>query len=117
MGMLPGFGKLQKQMASAQMDDKVISHQEAIILSMTSKEKQNINLLNASRRKRIATGSGTSVHDVNRLVKQYMEMAKVMKKMGKQGAGGLLKSLMGGGLPGGSPQGEDDLSSMANMLN
>ena len=117
MGMLPGFGKLQKQMASAHMDDKVISHQEAIILSMTSKEKQNINLLNASRRKRIATGSGTSVQDVNRLVKQYMEMAKVMKKMGKQGAGGLLKSLMGGGLPGGSPQGDVDLSSMANMLN
>ena len=117
MGMLPGFGKLQKQMASSQMDDKVISHQEAIILSMTYKEKQNINLLNASRRKRIATGSGTSVQDVNRLVKQYMEMAKVMKKMGKQGAGGLLKSLMGGGMPGGAPQGDVDMSSMANMLN
>ena len=57
------------------------------------------------------------MQDVNRLVKQYMEMAKVMKKMGKQGAGGLLKSLMGGGLPGGSPQGDVDLSSMANMLN
>ena len=53
MGMLPGFGKLQKQMATANMDDKVISHQEAIILSMTSKERKNINLLNASRRKRI----------------------------------------------------------------
>ena len=88
MGMLPGFGKLQKQMATANMDDKVISHQEAIILSMTSKERKNINLLNASRRKRIACGSGTSVQEVNRLVKQYMEMAKVMKKMGWM-AGGL----------------------------
>ena len=90
MGMLPGFGKLQKQMATANMNAKVISHQEAIILSMTTKERKNIYLLNASRRKRIAFGSGTSVQEVNRLVKQYMEMAKVMKKMSKQGAGGLL---------------------------
>tara|TARA_Y100000766_G_C18884719_1_gene595227 strand:- start:414 stop:1901 length:1488 start_codon:yes stop_codon:yes gene_type:complete len=117
MGMLPGFGKLQKQMSAAQMDDKVISHQEAIILSMTNKERRNINLLNASRRKRIASGSGTSVQEVNRLIKQYLEMAKVMKKMGKQGAGGLLKSLMRGGMPGGNSQGDADLSSMANMLN
>ena len=117
MGMLPGFGKLQKKMSAAQMDDKVISHQEAIILSMTNKERRNVNLLNASRRKRIASGSGTSVQEVNRLIKQYLEMAKVMKKMGKQGAGGLLKSLMGGGMPGGNSQGDVDLSSMANMLN
>ena len=116
MGMLPGFGKLQKQMATANMDDKVISHQEAIILSMTSKERKNINLLNASRRKRIAFGSGTSVQEVNRLVKQYMEMAKVMKKMSKQGAGGLLKSLFGGGLPAVSTPGEIDPNAMANML-
>ena len=116
MGMLPGFGKLQRQMATANMDDKVISHQEAIILSMTSKERKNINLLNASRRKRIAFGSGTSVQEVNRLVKQYMEMAKVMKKMSKQGAGGLLKSLFGGGLPGGSIPSKIDPNAMANMI-
>jgi len=116
MGMLPGFGKLQKQMATANMDDKVISHQEAIILSMTSKERKNINLLNASRRKRIAFGSGTTVQEVNRLVKQYMEMAKVMKKMSKQGAGGLLKSLFGSSLPGGSTPSEIDPNAMANMI-
>ena len=97
MGMLPGIGKLQKQLSSANIDDKMISHQEAIILSMTSKEKRQISLLNASRRKRIASGSGTSVQEVNRLVKQYMEMAKMMKKIGRQGGGGLLKNLFGGG--------------------
>ena len=116
MGMIPGFGKLQKQMAAAQMDDKVITHQEAIILSMSAKERNNINLLNASRRKRIASGSGTSVQEVNRLIKQYMEMAKVMKKMGRQGAGGLLKSLMGGGMQGNPSQGDIDLSSMADLM-
>ena len=116
MGMIPGFGKLQKQMAAAQMDDKVITHQEAVILSMTAKERENINLLNASRRKRIASGSGTSVQEVNRLIKQYMEMAKVMKKMGRQGAGGLLKSLMGGGMKGDPSQGGVDLSAMADLM-
>jgi signal recognition particle subunit SRP54 len=116
MGMIPGFGKLQKQMAAAQMDDKVITHQEAVILSMTAKERENINLLNASRRKRIASGSGTSVQEVNRLIKQYMEMAKVMKKMGRQGAGGLLKSLMGGGMKGDPSQGDVDLSAMADLM-
>ncbi len=116
MGMIPGFGKLQKQMAAAQMNYKVITHQEAVILSMTAKERENINLLNASRRKRIASGSGTSVQEVNRLIKQYMEMAKVMKKMGRQGAGGLLKSLMGGGMKGDPSQGDVDLSAMADLM-
>ena len=117
MGMIPGLGKLQKQMAAAQMDDKVITHQEAIILSMTAKERNYVNILNASRRKRIATGSGTSVQEVNRLVKQYMEMAKVMKRMGRQGAGGLLKSLMGGGMQNlTDKEDSNDLSSAAELL-
>ena len=117
MGMIPGLGKLQKQMAAAQIDDKTISHQEAIILSMTNKEKAHVSILNASRRKRIASGSGTSVQEVNRLVKQYMEMAKMMKRIGKHGAGGMLKNLMGGGLSGlMGKQGEPDLSAAADML-
>merc|ERR1712086_183623 len=85
MSMLPGIGKLQKQMAANNFNDKAISKQEAIIYSMTNKERITVALLNASRRKRIASGSGTSVSDVNRLVKQQQDMARMMKKMGKMG--------------------------------
>ena len=99
LGMLPGIGKMQKQIAAAGIDDSLIKRQEAIILSMTRKERLSVGLLNASRRKRIASGSGTTVQEVNRLVKQYQDMARMMKKMGsKTGAAGL-KALMGGGNP------------------
>ena len=102
MSMLPGIGKLQKQMAANNFNDKAISKQEAIIYSMTKKERVNVSLLNASRRKRIASGSGTAVSDVNRLVKQQQDMARMMKKMGKMGGLGGLKNMMsslGGGNP------------------
>jgi signal recognition particle subunit SRP54 len=102
MSMLPGIGKLQKQMAANNFNDKAISKQEAIIYSMTKKERVNVALLNASRRKRIAAGSGTAVSDVNRLVKQQQDMARMMKKMGKMGGLGGLKNMMsslGGGMP------------------
>ena len=94
MSMLPGIGKLQKQMAANNFNDKAISKQEAIIHSMTKKERVNVSLLNASRRKRIASGSGTAVSDVNRLVKQQQDMARMMKKMGKMGGLGELKNIM-----------------------
>ena len=94
MSMLPGIGKLQKQMAASNFNDKAISKQEAIIYSMTNKERINVALLNASRRKRIASGSGTSVSEVNRLVKQQQDMARMMKKMGKMGGLGGLKNMM-----------------------
>ena len=71
MGMLPGIGKIKKQVADANIDDKMISHQEAIIFSMTPMERKNPKLLNGKRRKRIAAGSGTSVQEVNRLLKQH----------------------------------------------
>ena len=99
MGMLPGIGKLQKQMDAAQVDDKLIKRQEAIILSMTRAERRNVKLLNAARKRRVASGSGTSVPEVNRVVKQYMEMARAMKKMGKRG--GLAGLFGGGGFGGG----------------
>jgi len=87
MGMLPGIGKLKKQIEAAGIDDKHFSRQEAIILSMTKRERVQVALLNASRRKRIATGSGTSVQDVNKLGKQYQDMAKMMKRLGKMVCG------------------------------
>ena len=96
MGMLPGIGKMQKQIAAAGIDDSMIKRQEAIILSMTKKERISVGLLNASRRKRIAAGSGTSVQEVNRLVKQYQDMARMMKKLsGKTGAAAM-KAMFGG---------------------
>lgn len=100
MGMLPGALKAKAQMAEGQMDDKTLMRQEAIISSMTRKERHDPNLLNASRRRRIATGSGTSVQDVNRLMKQYQQMQQVMKRMRKMGSGGMMNqlgSLFGGG--------------------
>ena len=101
MGMLPGIGKMQKQIAAAGIDDSMIKRQEAIILSMTKKERVSVGLLNASRRKRIAAGSGTSVQDVNKLVKQYQDMARMMKKLGGKTGAAAMKAMMGGGLGGG----------------
>jgi signal recognition particle subunit SRP54 len=102
MAMLPGIAKLQKQMAGANIDDGLMKRQEAVIQSMTKAERKNVKLLNASRRKRIATGSGTSVQDVNRVIKQYMNMATAMKRLGKMGGLKSLGALFGGG---GMPQG------------
>lgn len=85
LNMLPGMGKLKGAMAGANIDDNILTRQEAILLSMTKKERAQPELLNASRRKRIATGSGTSVQDVNKLIKQFMEMQTMMKRMKKSG--------------------------------
>ncbi len=99
LGMLPGMGKMKSQIADANIDDKMIARQEAIILSMTPKERRNPKVINGSRRKRIAAGSGTSVQEVNRLIKQHKQMSDMMKKAGKRGG---LKGLMSGlGGPGG----------------
>ncbi|MEE9317590.1 MAG: signal recognition particle protein [Rhodospirillales bacterium] len=95
LGMLPGAAKMKDKIAAANIDDKMIARQEAVILSMTPKERRNPKLLNGSRRKRIAAGSGTSVQDVNRVIKQYKQMSTMMKKAGKMGK----KGLLGGGLP------------------
>ena len=115
MSMLPGIGKLQKQMAANNFNDKAISKQEAIIYSMTKKERVNVALLNASRRKRIAFGSGTAVSEVNRLVKQQQDMSRMMKKMGKMGGLGGLKNMMSS-LGGGGSNSEQVSESQAPMM-
>ncbi len=99
LGMLPGVGKIKKQMSDANIDESIIKRQEAIIGSMTKPERRNPKLLNGSRRRRIATGSGTSVQDVNRLLKQYQDMAGMMKKMKKLGQKGLMRHGLSAILP------------------
>jgi signal recognition particle subunit SRP54 len=102
MGMLPGAAKMKAKIADADIDDGMIARQEAIILSMTLKERQRPKLLNGSRRRRIASGSGTTVQDVNRVLKQFKQMAQMMKKagkMGKKGMGGMPPGMMPPGMP------------------
>ncbi|MEG6507922.1 signal recognition particle protein [Methyloligella sp. 2.7D] len=97
LSMLPGIGKMKKQIDAANLDDSVLVRQQAIISSMTKRERKNPKLLNASRKKRVAAGSGTSVQDINKLVKMHRQMADMMKKMGKRGGLGALFG--GGGVP------------------
>ncbi len=130
MGMLPGMGKAAKAAEAAGLDDRMLRRQIALIQSMTKKERANPDLLQASRKRRIAAGAGLDVAELNRLLKMHRQMADMMKKMGK---GGMLKAavqqmfgkggapdaadpaalqaaakslgakLPGGGLPGGMP--------------
>lgn len=102
LGMLPGVGKIKNQLKDANVNDKMIARQEAIILSMTQGERENVKVLNGSRRRRIAAGAGTTVQEVNRLLKQYKQMTLMMKKMGKKGKRGLMGGL-GGMMPGMMP--------------
>jgi signal recognition particle subunit SRP54 len=97
LAMLPGIGKVKKQLDAANLDDAILKRQQAMIGSMTKAERKNPKLLNASRKKRVAAGSGTSVQDLNRLVKMHRQMADMMKTMGKKR--GLLGTLFGGGPP------------------
>ena len=101
MSMLPGIGKIKKQISEANIDDKVIKRQEAIISSMTKAERKNPKILNGSRRRRIALGSGTTVQDVNKLLKQHQDMATMMKKVQKLGKKGFMRQGLAGLLPGG----------------
>jgi signal recognition particle subunit SRP54 len=95
-GMLPGMGKL-KQLRHLQPDDRELIRVEAIINSMTPEERRKHTIINASRRKRIANGSGTSVQEVNKLLKNYGQMKKMLQKLGKGGKGGI--RLPRGGIP------------------
>jgi len=103
LSMLPGVGKVKDQIAAAGLDDRILTRQEAIIQSMTRAERGDPDLINGSRRKRIAAGAGVEVSDVNKLLKMHRQMSDMMKKMGK---GKVPAGLAGmGGLPGGFPPG------------
>ncbi|NIX75470.1 signal recognition particle protein [Microvirga terricola] len=109
LGMLPGIAKMKSQLENANLDDKVIKRQRAIIDSMTPAERRNPDILKASRKKRIAAGSGMKVEDINKLLKMHRQMADVMKMMGggkgKGMAGALGKMFgMGGGMPQPTPE-------------
>jgi signal recognition particle subunit SRP54 len=103
MGMLPGIAKMKNQIAAANLDEKVLKRQMAIIDSMTPKERRNPDLLKASRKRRIAAGSGTKPEDINRLLKMHRGMADMMKAMSgaKRGPMAGLAQMMGfgGGMP------------------
>ncbi len=120
MGMLPGVGKVKKQIEAAGLDDGVFKRQMAIISSMTGAERRKPEILKASRKRRIAGGSGTKVQEVNKLLKMHRQMADMMKAMGKgkgrgmmgklagalgggMGSGGMGGGMAGGGLPHISP--------------
>ncbi len=103
MGMLPGMGKIKQQMSAANLDDRVLKRQGAIISSMTRYERRNPKMLDAKRKRRIAAGSGTKVEDINKLIKMHRQMADMMKMMGnnrgmmQKMAGALGMGGMGGG--------------------
>ena len=131
MGMLPGIGKMKKQIDAAGIDDSIFKRQQAIISSMTREERKKPKMMNAKRKQRVASGSGTSVQEINKLLKMHQQMADMMRKMSKgkgpfggmgggmmqkmlggMGGGGLpgLPGGMGGGIPGGGQM--PDLSKM-----
>ena len=99
LGMLPGVGKVKRQLAEANVDIKMLDRQQAIIDSMTPAERSNPKLLNSSRKRRIAGGSGTTVQDINRLLKQVKQMNVMMKRAGKLGEKGLMRAGMPGIMP------------------
>ncbi|MBI5112314.1 MAG: signal recognition particle protein [Rhodovulum sp.] len=115
MSMLPGIARMKNQIAAANVDDRIIKRQIAIIHSMTPKERRTPDLLKASRKKRIAAGSGTKVEEINRLLKMHRQMADMMKQMGSGKRGpmaGLANALgFGGGMP--SPQ---ELEKLADRM-
>jgi signal recognition particle subunit SRP54 len=118
MGMMPGMGKVQKQAEAAGFDDRMLRRQIALINSMTRKERANPDLLQASRKKRIAAGAGLDVAELNRLLKQHRQMADLMKKMGK---GGMMKAAMkqmlgAKGMPDPAKMGPEQLAEAAKAM-
>ncbi|HYI71495.1 MAG TPA: signal recognition particle protein [Skermanella sp.] len=101
LNMLPGIGKIKNQLKDANIDEGILKKQEAIISSMTKAERRNPDLIKASRKRRIALGSGVQVQDVNKLLKQFQDMQTMMKKVKKMGQKGFMRQGLSGLLPGG----------------
>ncbi len=104
VGMLPGMGQMKQKIQDANIDTTVFKRQQAIIGSMTVKERRTPEIIKASRKKRIAAGSGTSVQEINKLLKQFDDMATMMKRMGKLGQKGLMRQGIGALMPKGMSQ-------------
>jgi signal recognition particle subunit SRP54 len=104
MGMLPGAMQAKAAMSKAKIDEGQLKRQEAVILAMTPKERRNPDVIHASRKKRIAKGSGVQVQDVNKLLKQHADMVKMMKRVNKLGEKGFMRSLGGMQPPPGFPR-------------
>jgi len=121
MGMLPGVAKMKNQMAGANLDDRMLKRQIAIIESMTPQERRNPDILKNSRKKRIAAGSGTKAEDINKLLKMHRTMADMMKAMGSGKRGGPMAGLanmlgLGGGLPGGAMPSPEEMAKLAEKM-
>ncbi len=101
MGMLPGVPKIQDQIKNAQIDDKMVKRQMAILSSMTPGERKRPEIIKASRKQRVAAGSGTTVQEVNKLLKQFQEANRMMKRVRKMGKKGLMRHGLPGMMPGG----------------
>jgi signal recognition particle subunit SRP54 len=119
MGMMPGIAKMKNQLAAANLDERVLKRQMAIIDSMTPKERKTPDVLKASRKKRIAAGSGTKVEDVNRMLKMHRQMADVMKAMSggpKRGPMAGLANMLGFGGGGGGMPSPEQMQELAKRM-
>jgi signal recognition particle subunit SRP54 len=119
MGLLPGVAKMKDQIAKANLDEGLIKRQRAIILSMTPQERRNPDLLKASRKKRVAAGSGARVEEINKLLKQHRQMADLMKSFGAGKRGGLMgkaAQMMGLGPKGMEMPSQDELQKLQEKL-
>ena len=99
LNMLPGVANMKNQLKDANIDDGLLKRQEAIIMSMTPTERRNPKIIHASRKRRIATGSGTTVQEVNKVLKQHQQMSEMMKRMKKLGKKGMMRGGLQGMLP------------------
>src|SRR5262245_4072081 len=116
MDLMPGVQKAKQQMAAANINDKMLLRQEAIILSMTPQERRKPDILAASRKRRIAAGAGVDVAEVNKVLKMHRAMADMMKKVGKGGMKGMAAAL-GGMMGGGGPAGPGPQVNQAALKN